>query len=445
MVWDNKVVWSEGMFLQPQHFQQQDRYFERLLRERLQGQVPHSWGITDIKIDHDLLSIGKFAISNCEGVFDDGTPFRIPEGADQPDPIDIPEGARDKIVFLTLPLRRSGGTEIAFDKEAETTARYRTKEFEVTDTVEGNSSSSVLQVGRLNTKFMLETDAMEGFSGIALARIIEKRADNQVILDEKFIPTCLSCNGSNILKNFFSELQGLLHHRGQALAGRVSQGGSRGSAEIADFLMLQLVNRYEPLLAHLGSVEHIHPERFFATVVQIAGELSTFTTPGKRPIAYPAYNHTDLEHSFRTVITDLRQSLSAVLEQTALSIDLQEHKFGIRVATINDPSLYGSASFVLAVKADVPSESLRRNFPNQIKVGPVEQIRELVNSALPGIKLNALPVAPRQIPYHDGVAYFELDRSGEMWKTLQKSSGIAMHLAGDYPGLELEFWAIRRV
>ena len=25
----NKVVWSEGLFLRPQHFQQQDRYFER--------------------------------------------------------------------------------------------------------------------------------------------------------------------------------------------------------------------------------------------------------------------------------------------------------------------------------------------------------------------------------------------------------------------------------
>ncbi|WP_447531943.1 hypothetical protein, partial [Pseudomonas aeruginosa] len=26
---DSKVVWSEGMFLNPQHFQQQDRYIER--------------------------------------------------------------------------------------------------------------------------------------------------------------------------------------------------------------------------------------------------------------------------------------------------------------------------------------------------------------------------------------------------------------------------------
>jgi type VI secretion system protein ImpJ len=30
-----------------------------------------------------------------------------------------------------------------------------------------------------------------------------------------------------------------------------------------------------------------------------------------------------------------------------------------------------------------------------------------------------------------------------MWKQLETSGGLAMHIAGDFPGLELEFWAIR--
>jgi type VI secretion system protein ImpJ len=34
MSWDNRVVWSEGLFLRPQHFQQADRYFENLVRRR---------------------------------------------------------------------------------------------------------------------------------------------------------------------------------------------------------------------------------------------------------------------------------------------------------------------------------------------------------------------------------------------------------------------------
>src|SRR3546814_587868 len=96
------------------------------------------------------------------------------------------------------------------------------------------------------------------------------------------------------------------------------------------------------------------------------------------------------------VMAALRQSLSAVLEQTAVPVPLQERRYGIRVAAPGDRSLFTTAVFVLAVRADMPAEALRRNFPNQVKIGPVEQIRELVKVALPGIGARPLPVAPRQ-------------------------------------------------
>ena len=88
-------------------------------------------------------------------------------------------------------------------------------------------------------------------------------------------------------------------------------------------------------------------------------------------------------------------------------------------------------------------ETLRTRFPSQVKIGPVENIQEFVKLALPGISLRALPVAPRQIPFHAGFAYFELDRTSEFWQKLSNSGAFAMHIGGEFPGLELEFWAIR--
>ncbi|MCB9948690.1 MAG: type VI secretion system baseplate subunit TssK, partial [Rhodospirillaceae bacterium] len=163
----------------------------------------------------------------------------------------------------------------------------------------------------------------------------------------------------------------------------------------------------------------------------------------KRPPAFPPYRHDDLQATFRPVMMALRQSLSAVLEQTAIPIPLQLRKYGIRVAVVQDRTLLTQASFVLAVKADVATETLRHNFPNQLKIGPVEQIRELVNVALPGIRVRPLPVAPRQIPYHSGTTYFELERTSQYWKALGQSGGIAMHVSGEFPGLDMQFWAIR--
>jgi type VI secretion system protein ImpJ len=143
-------------------------------------------------------------------------------------------------------------------------------------------------------------------------------------------------------------------------------------------------------------------------------------------------------------MTDLRQSLSTVLEQTAVPIELQLRKHGVRVAVVADLELQRNASFVLAVGAQMPGETLRTRFPAQVKIGPAERLRDLVNLQLPGIALRPLPVAPRQIPYHAGFTYFELEtRGNELWKQLETSGGLAMHIAGDFPGLELGLWAIR--
>jgi type VI secretion system protein ImpJ len=113
------------------------------------------------------------------------------------------------------------------------------------------------------------------------------------------------------------------------------------------------------------------------------------------------------------------------------------------VAIVGDRSLYGTAVFVLAARADLPAEELRRRFPAQLKIGPAEKIGDLVRLGLPGVPVNAVPVAPRQIPYHAGFAYFELDQTDELWEQLKSSGGVAMHVAGEFPGLALEFWAIR--
>jgi type VI secretion system protein ImpJ len=209
-------------------------------------------------------------------------------------------------------------------------------------------------------------------------------------------------------------------------------------------MMLQLINRLEPMVNHMGSMNGLHPVDLFAESLQMVGELSTFFSKNKRPQAFSAYLHDNLQETFTPVIHALRSGLSAVYEQTAISMNLVEKKYGIRVAEISDRSLIGSASFVLSARADIPEEALRLHLPAQIKVGPVERIRQLVNAAMPGIPMKPLPVAPRQIPYHSGYVYFQLDPQSDYWGELKQSGGFAFHVGGDFPGLVLEFWAIRQ-
>jgi type VI secretion system protein ImpJ len=443
MSWNNKVVWSEGLFLRPQHFQQSDRYFEKLVRSRVDALRPYAWGITDLKINRDLLGLGKIAVDEGKGVFEDGTPFSIPDDVDQPTPLEIPENTRNSVVYLALPAYQPGALEAAPADAAESVARLAIHEQEIADAIALGRASVDIEVGKLRLRLVHEGSDRAGLICLGLVRIAEVRADKQIVLDESFTPPTLDCAAVKNLAGFIAEIQGLLHHRGEALGGRVADSGTRGVAEIADFMLLQAINRYEPLFAHLTGVQDVHPETFFCAAVQLAGELATFTAANKRPAVFPQYRHEDLAGTFAPVMRSIRQSLSAVLEQTAVPIPLQERKYGVHVAQIPDKTLLTGAAFVLAIKADIEAERLRRYFPNQVKLGPVESIRELVNSALPGIGMRALPVAPRQIPYFVGKSYFELDRSSPHWKAMQTSGGLALHVAGDFPGLDMELWAIR--
>src|SRR3979490_3236400 len=121
---NNKVIWSEGLFLQPQHFQQQDRYFEQYVETRCQSLNTHSWGFTEIELERDFLAIGKFGLRRAAGVFPDGTPFRMPEDDPLPVPIDIGMDVRDQLLYLAVPLRRSGELEVDRDPAADALVRH---------------------------------------------------------------------------------------------------------------------------------------------------------------------------------------------------------------------------------------------------------------------------------------------------------------------------------
>jgi type VI secretion system protein ImpJ len=264
-----------------------------------------------------------------------------------------------------------------------------------------------------------------------------------VVIDNTYVPPTLHTAAQPVLARYVRDLHGLLHQRGEALGGRLSQPGRGGVAEVADFLMLQTINRYEPVFAHLGIVSLLHPERLYTLLLAVAGDFATFSAASRRPATFPEYRHDDLRSCFTPLVAEIRRALSMVLEQSAIAIELQDRKYGVRVASIADLELLKSASFVFAVNAQLPADALRSRFPAQVKIGPTERIRDLVNLQLPGIPLHTLPVAPRQIPYHAGFNYFEMERGGELWKQLERTGGLAMHIAGDFPGLEIEFWAIR--
>lgn len=444
MSMNNKVVWSEGMFLQQQHFQQHDRYVDRLLEGRTAPLLGYSWGFSHLELDAAALSLGKVQLSAARGIFPDGTPFDVPYQDTSPTPLEIDVDTHDELIILALPIRRASADEADSGRHENggSLARFSVDEMEVTDSNSQSDHSAIIQVGRLRLRLMRKRDVTDAYTTLGVVQITERRTDNQLILQKGYIPPMLHAGSAATLEGYVRELNGLLHQRGETIASRLSQPGRGGVAEVADFLLLQTVNRHEPVFAHFAVHPLLHPDRLFTLCLGLAGDLATFSHDGRRPPSYPEYRHDALEQCFTPLMADLRRSLSMVLEQNAISIELQDRNYGVRVAIISE-ELLKTASFTLAVNAQLPAETLRRRFLSLVKIGPGERIRDLVNLQLPGIPFHSLSVAPRQIPYHAGFSYFEIERGGDLWKQLERSGGLSMHIAGEFPGLELEFWAIR--
>lgn len=441
---DSRVVWSEGMFLNPQHFQQQDRYIERYIDSKCSALGSYAWGVHEFEVDQQLLKLGKISLLRGRGVLPDGTPFNFPETDDAPAVLEVPRGTHNSVVYLGVPVRRPGAVDVLPKDNTQGLARYYSTEMQVRDVTTDGGDSQALDVAKLRLRLLLDTDDLSGYACVGLIRVAEAREDRDILLDEQYFATCLDCRAVPKLSSFVAELVGLLHHRGESIAGRLADARRGGTAEIADYMLLQLINRLEPFVNHLTTIQGLHPLELYAESLQMVGELSTFVTKNKRPPTFPPYLHDNLQQTFAPVMAALRECLSMVYEQTAIALNLVEKNYGIRVSEIVDRSILTTSMFVLAVRADVKDEVIRTRLPAQIKIGPVERIRQLVNAAMPGIAIKPLPVAPRQIPFRTGYTYFELDRHSEFWKELQQSGGFALHLGGDFPGIEMEFWAIRQ-
>lgn len=439
----HKVIWQEGMLLRPQHLQHSDRYYDYQMKARTRLLGSFTWGFLGLEIDLHFLDMGKLVISQAAGILPDGSLFEL-DGNTNALALDVPPNTGRTSVYLALPLVTGNHIESRRAEQSDVLARYTAYEVQIADSNAGDASSSQICCGRPDFRLLLgEQQSDQAYVKLKLCEILDTTPDGVISLDPDFVPTFIHIHASGYLLSCLKEVISMLSHRGDTIAERIRSNGKVGGAEVGDFMMLQLINRTELLLRHYLDLEQLPPEALYRALLTMLGDLATFASDSKRPRLDSRYQHSDQGASFRKLMEAIRQVLSMVLEQHAIELELQPRQYGILVSALHDHTLLSTASFVLAASANCDSEELRHRLPAHLKVGPVERIRELVNLHLPGIKIKPLPVAPRQIAFHANKTYFILELSSEELAQLERSGGLAFHVSGEFPELELTFWAIR--
>src|SRR5947207_10133490 len=74
----SSVVWSEGMYLGPHHFQVQSRYFEDSIQFATSALWFYTYGLAGCQLSAEELRNGVVAVSHARGIFPDGLVFEMP-------------------------------------------------------------------------------------------------------------------------------------------------------------------------------------------------------------------------------------------------------------------------------------------------------------------------------------------------------------------------------
>ncbi len=276
MTWTNKVTWSEGLFLRPQLFQQQERYLESFAHRRAAPLTPFYWGFSHFRIDAESLTLGKLVLASASGLCADGTPFDMPGQTPPPPPLTLLPEHLQQIIYLALPIRTPNAEETTFDAASGSLARFSVFETDLRDANSIGQGARTVQLSQLRMMLVPEKELTSAWMGLPLARVTSLRSDGSAELDPLLIPPVNRYGASEVLSQWMTQLHGNTHQRASQLAQRLTGSAGTGAtqaAEVSDFLLLQLLNRFEVLLDHLLRVKETPPESAY-NITQHAGRIS---------------------------------------------------------------------------------------------------------------------------------------------------------------------------
>lgn len=437
----DKVIWSEGMFLRPQHFQQFERYLENQMVSRHRYSSPYYWGVKALDIDSSLLSVGKVAIVSAEGVFPDGSLFNVKYNPAFPLVVQVTKGQENQRLYLAIPAQISGSVN-SDEPENSQGLRYRQTHQDIRDSHGvDNDRVYAIATGDLNAQLVTEDQLEDAFIALPVAQIQTVSDDGAVVLNPDFSAPVIDMSIHTGCLSELADLVLLMHEKSKQLSSSIESGMGNGAGTVVDLLMLQTLNRWGAELTILMHQTPLHPYELFKRLTVFIAEISTLARVERVAETGCEYNHLTSTQMLHTLIGNARVLVTTSFKSKAVSLPIQRKKFGISVVGLPTESMVDD-EFILAIKADLSADAIRKLVSSKLKAGSIENIKDLVNLQLPGCAKELLPVTPRQIPYHSGMHYFRLLPDAVMKGNIRTASGIGLHVSGDVPGMELEFWVV---
>jgi len=439
----SRVVWAEGMYLAPQHFQAQNRYFEEAVHFATTSLWRDAYGLAACQLDADALRNGTVSLLHARGMFQDGLPFDIPECDPRPEPRNIAEQflpATDSLtVALAIPRWVAGQQNCDLDAIPAGNARYLSTTEMVHDENTGLEPKPV-RMGRKNIRLVVLPGKDENLLTLPIARVMRDQSGH-FVYDPTHVPPCLRISASARLGAMLQRLVEILEEK-SAVITQEQQSGEKfqtgmSARQVAQFWFLHAINSSLTPLRHILMAKHRHPEELFREMSRLAGALCTFSLDSN-PRSLPAYDHYDPGPGFTALEEHILRHLEIMVPAQAVVIPLNATARYFYEGEIRDQRCLGPSRWMIGIRSPVGEADLIAKTLQLVKVCSAQFVPELVKRALPGLALSHMQVPPASVSARVDSQYFVITRSGPCWEHIMRTRSVGVYVPGELPSPQIE-------
>lgn len=343
------VQWHEGMLLSPQHFQQEQRYQERLLGNTVAMAVPHFWGLSELNYNQRMLPQGILRIDSIKGLMPDGHMIDIDHmlEVDLSKNDDLVRPGDTIMIYLAMPKRSPD-------------AAYRNaniRRFESTTgnaVVDENTGENAIVVQRLRPQYHLHLGPTPPPNSCIYLQIMQVRKENSGdLVCAAYTPPLRyfkrpDIPSSKALYERFSVIVRGIRQKAIRLAA-IAASSSSGLSHPDRVNKHRIAKVLGSVLPSLESAlaDEVHPNSVYKEFTAAVGHLSQISTNPVPPPIEP-YDHDDIEKSLRDIFGFLTGLLAAIdTEFRYIRFELNDTLFSLAL-----PAKLNNTLLTLEVRGD---------------------------------------------------------------------------------------------
>jgi len=425
----NPVAWLEGMFLRPQHMQQQDQYWEGRLRDQLRSLDPFHWGVRSLEINEGALSDHRVEVLSLECVLPNGVELRTSENC----AIAVRELPKDRAPLdIWVGVRRPRGSEphsLAHEIPG-VAARYRVRSDERVPDLHGGVGEAAavdFLVPNPRLYFSGEEIELEQTDAIRIARVVSTgKSTRPFAIADDYAPPLLYVQAFRPLDQALDKLLAQMAAKCRVVAARTATLAMTDLPRV--FLRFALA-RMTPLLRQLKATGTTRPFDLYCALVETAGALGTFRHA--ECLELPPYEHANPYPNFERLVRLIEDLLEDVVPQRFHEIEMPFERTPMAYTTAKPLSGEWTSPenyFFLGIRSKTTDTQDLLRIVGDAKCSAVDGLDYLRNFNLSGLRLDPLPAAPSEIVSTLGFQYWRVEANDPLWAKVRASGNLALFL-----------------